>query len=91
VPGGLTVALAAVFVAELLEVAGYVGVDYGLDRVRFPAPLAVGTPVRARGLLVEARCEGDALRTVVELTYETEDAGRTPCVAHVVTLLLPLA
>lgn len=47
--GYLTLSLATVFVTELLggEDQGVIGVNYGLDRVRFPAPVPVGSRVRA--------------------------------------------
>ncbi len=90
--GYLTLALATPFLAELLEVEGYgLDVDYGLDRVRFPAPVPVGSRVRAHGRLLSAHRHPPALRTVVELRYECDAAARTPCVAQVVTLLLPTA
>jgi acyl dehydratase len=66
-----------------------VGVNYGLNRVRFPAPVPVGHRIRARGLLksVERRREG--AQTLIELIYETEGTERPPCTAEVLTLVLP--
>lgn len=88
--GYLTLSLATPFVTELLGFGTeVVGVNYGLDRVRFPAPVPVGSRVRARGVLRDAQRQGDAVRTVVELTYESDSGGKTPCVAQVVSLIQP--
>lgn len=90
VHGYLTLSLATWFLNELLAVEGLtVGVNYGIDRARFPAPLPVGAPVRATGKLVRAERQGDGVRTVVELVCETEGGGKPVCVADVVSLLLP--
>jgi acyl dehydratase len=88
--GYLTLSLATLFVTELIRAeAGIVGINYGLNRVRFPAPVPVGSRVRARGSLRAAACEGEGIRTVIELVYEIEGSVCTPCVAEVVSLLLP--
>jgi acyl dehydratase len=89
--GYLTLSLATAFVTELLggEEQGVLGVNYGLDRVRFPAPIPVGARVRAHGTLRSAIQQGDGVRTVVELIYEVQGAERPPCVAEVVSLLIP--
>jgi acyl dehydratase len=91
--GYLTLSLATAFVTELLggEERGVLGVNYGLDRVRFPAPVPVGARVRARGTLRPAVPDGDGVRTVVELVYEVEGAERPPCAPEVVSLLVPAA
>jgi acyl dehydratase len=88
--GYLTLALATTFVTELLGAdEGVVGVNYGLERVRFPAPVPVGTRVRAHGTLRDARPEGAGVRTIIELVYEAEGSDRPPCIAEVISLLLP--
>lgn len=88
--GYLTLSLATAFVSELLgESDCVVGINYGLDRVRFPAPVPVGSRVRARGTLRSATAYGPGMRTVVELVYEIDGADRPPCVAEVVSMLLP--
>ncbi|MEV6489775.1 MaoC family dehydratase, partial [Actinoplanes sp. NPDC051633] len=52
--GFLTLSLAVAFWTELLEVKGVsTKVNYGLDRVRFPAPVAVGSRVRMRAAIAE--------------------------------------
>ena len=88
--GYLTLSLATPFVTELLGVGdGVVGINYGLNRVRFPAPVPVGSRVRAHGTLRSATPDGPGMRTVIELVYEVEGGDRPPCVAEVVSVLLP--
>jgi acyl dehydratase len=88
--GYLTLSLATSFVTELLGADDSVmGINYGLDRVRFPAPVPVGSRVRAHGTLRSATPDGPGMRTVIELVYEVEGGDRPPCVAEVVSVLLP--
>jgi acyl dehydratase len=88
--GYLTLSLATHFLTQLLEVSGpIVGVNYGLNRVRFPAPTPVDSRARARGALIDTTAEGDGARIVVELVYEVEGADKPPCVAEIVSLVLP--
>ncbi|HET7742429.1 MAG TPA: MaoC family dehydratase, partial [Mycobacterium sp.] len=52
--GYLTLSAAATRLGELLQVSGASRViNYGLDRVRFPAPVRAGTRVRARARILE--------------------------------------
>jgi acyl dehydratase len=88
--GYLTLSLATAFVTELLGAGdAVVGINYGLNRVRFPAPVPVGSRVRAHGTLRNVTPDGPGMRTVVELVYEVEGGDRPPCVAEVVSMLLP--
>ena len=63
--------------------------NYGVDRVRFPAPLPAGSRVRARFTVtsIEERARGQ--RVVLRATVERECAEKPVCVADLVLLLLP--
>jgi acyl dehydratase len=88
--GYLGLSLATPFLTEVLpSPPGTVGINYGLDRVRFPAVLPVGARVRARAVLRTARPKGGGVQTIVDLTYEIEGSDATPCVARVLSLLVP--
>jgi acyl dehydratase len=88
--GYLTLSLATPFVTELVGVqVPVLGINYGAGRVRFPAPLPVGSRVRARGRLVAAKPAGPDLQTTVELIYEAEDGARPPCTAEIISRLRP--
>ena len=88
--GYLTLALATHFQTQLLQSPpGFVGINYGLERVRFPAPVPVGSRVRALGELVGATPFAAGARTLVRLTYECDATEKSPCVADVVSLVVP--
>jgi len=62
-------------------------VNYGLNRVRFPAPVKVNSRVRARTVLKEVGEVGDALQLVREVTVEVEGQDKPACVAETLTRL----
>lgn len=57
-------------------------VNYGLNRVRFPAPVRVGARIRARTLLQEVSRAGAAVEIVCLLTVEIEGEAKPACVAE---------
>ena len=58
------------------------GVNYGLNRVRFPAPVPVGSRLRGRfKLLAYEPLEGGA-QVTVEVTMEREGSAKPVCVAE---------
>ena len=67
---------------ELISFDGFArSLNYGYERVRFPAPLPVGASVRmtARVLAVEPVSDGAQLR--IEQTFQREGAEKPVCVA----------
>jgi acyl dehydratase len=61
------------------------GVNYGLNRVRFPAPVPVGSRIRARlNLLGYEPIEGGA-QLVMAVTMEREGGDKPVCVAETVS------
>src|SRR5688572_32507739 len=52
--GYLTLSLVNRFLPQIVDVRMKMGVNYGCDRVRFPAPVKVGSRIRGRGELVKA-------------------------------------
>lgn len=57
-------------------------VNYGLDRVRFPAPVLVGSRIRARTQLKEAEKVGEAVQITYLITVEIEGGSKPACVAE---------
>lgn len=94
--GNLTLSMIDGFRVELVEVrAGFtMGVNYGWNKVRFPAPVPAGSTVRASAELTEARDLGNGwLEMVTRITVEVRGAdgsiGEKPCcVGDSVTRLL---
>jgi acyl dehydratase len=69
--------------AEVLEVAdASIMINYGLNRVRFPAPLPVGGRVRADVRCVAAEEVPGGLQATLTLTFEREGGGKPVCVAE---------
>ena len=83
--GYLTLALLPRFVAEVLTVDGYaLTVNYGLNRVRFPAPVPVGSRVRARFRVASVEDVRGGVQLTVEATIEREGQDKPVCVAEAV-------
>jgi acyl dehydratase len=61
------------------------GVNVGCDRVRFPAPVKVGSRLRGRGELVKVEQVGAAVQTTVRVTVEIEGGERPACVVDTVS------
>ena len=83
--GYYTLALAPRLLADVLPLDGFaIAVNYGLDRLRFPAPLPTGEQVRMRVRLdaVEPVPGGAALS--LNLTFERAAGGKPVCVASAV-------
>ncbi|MFP1645389.1 MaoC family dehydratase [Pontitalea aquivivens] len=83
--GYLTFSLINNFLPDLFRAEGMtMGINYGADRVRFPAPVPVGSRVRAAGTLVKAEVlEGNAVQTTVRVTMEIEGGAKPGCVADI--------
>lgn len=85
--GYLTLALASVFVEELLRVdEAPMAVNYGANRVRFPAPVPSGSRVRASGTVLGVAAVPGGLLVEVRLTMEAEHQTKPVCVVDALTL-----
>lgn len=84
--GYLSLALVARFQPELIDVRMKMGVNYGCDRVRFPAPVRVGARIRAHGELtaVEATKDG-GVQATIRVTIEIDGESRPACVADTIS------
>jgi len=83
--GYLTLGLVIPLWSELLQV-GKVGmaVNYGLNRLRFPAPVPVGSRVRLEGKLVSASEVAGGVEVVADLTMNVEGSEKPALVAEAV-------
>ncbi|HWU64966.1 MAG TPA: MaoC family dehydratase [Ensifer sp.] len=83
--GYLSLSLINVFLPDLLFAEGMtMGVNYGTDRVRFPAPVPVGSRVRARGELIKAEpLPSNAVQVTARITIELEGSQKPACVADI--------
>ena len=65
------------------------GVNYGLDRVRFPAPVPVGSKLRARHRLMSAELKApNTIQVKREVIVEVEGGEKPVCVAESLTRLI---
>jgi acyl dehydratase len=88
--GYLTLALIPGLMADVYRVEGLaMGINYGTDKVRFPAPLPVGSSVRAGAELVSVRETAQGFQAVVRMTMEAAGIAKPVCVADTVVLLVP--
>lgn len=88
--GHLTLSLLPALCAEIYRIDGAAaGVNYGLDKVRFPAAVPVGSRIRGTAELVEAVDTPQGLRARVRVTVEVEGRDRPACVAESIALFLP--
>ncbi|MFK3819717.1 MaoC family dehydratase [Pseudomonas sp. NPDC089407] len=84
--GYLTLALANLFMPQLMTLENMaMGVNYGTDRVRFPAAVRVGSRVRGHGQLVSAQVIDTAVQVVVRITVQIEGAERPGCVVDTIS------
>lgn len=87
--GYLTLSLLPMFGAQIYQIRGLeMGVNYGANRVRFPASVPVGSRLRAhcRMLSAEPMTIGD--RFVLEFTVEREGVDKPVCIAEVIYVMI---
>lgn len=87
--GFLTLSLVPHFLSRLRRIEGVsMGVNYGLDRVRFPAPALVDRRVRGRMVImtVERKSDG-SVHIVTRVTIDLENSEKPCCVADLVSRL----
>jgi acyl dehydratase len=89
--GYLTLSLVNLFLPQILEVRGIsMGVNYGSDKLRFPAPVPVGSRVRGRGELVEVEETKDGgVQAKIRVTVEIEGGARPGCVVETISRYYP--
>ncbi len=92
-PFGATVAhgfLTLSLLPKLFETAFSVddvtmGINYGLNRVRFPAPVRVGSRLRGRFKLLSFEPLPGGAQLTIEVSIEMEGSAKPACVAETVT------
>ncbi|MGM1058506.1 MaoC family dehydratase, partial [Saccharothrix sp. Mg75] len=87
--GYLTLSLIPMLVRDVYTVQGLkMGVNYGLNKVRFPSPVTVGSRVRAGAELTEVADTAQGKQAVVKVTVEIDGHPKPACVAETVVLLV---
>ena len=82
--GYLTLALVIPLFGELLKVEGVtMGVNYGLEKVRFPSPVRVGSKIRLNATVVSVEdVPGNGVQSTFDFTVEVDGSGKPACVAR---------
>jgi acyl dehydratase len=88
--GYLTLSLVNLFLPQLLEVRGAsMGINVGLDKVRFPSPVPTGSNLRGRGEIIAVDEAKGGVQVTVRVTVEIEGGAKPACVADTVSRFLP--
>jgi acyl dehydratase len=87
--GYLTLSLIPYFTPQLfrLETPG-ARLNYGVNRVRFPSPVKVGSRIRASAQILEVTDVPAGKQMVTKVTVEIDGEAKPACVAETVVLLL---
>ena len=89
--GYLTLSLVNMFLPQIVVVKEIsMGVNYGADKLRFPAPVPVGSRIRGGGELLKAEdVKGGGVQTTVRVTVEIEGSDRPACVIDTISRFYP--
>jgi acyl dehydratase len=82
--GFLTLSLLSHFMKQAIQFRSgvRVAINYGLNRVRFPAPVPAGSKIRARIVLLSAKQLPDGLEANFSVAVEAENSDKPCCVAE---------
>lgn len=84
--GYLTLSLLPVLATQIVEFTGFrLTVNYGTEKVRFPAPVPVGSRVRGSAVLDSAEPIEGGVHVLITLTVEIEGGSKPAMVATAVT------
>lgn len=87
--GYLTLALSNLFLPQLLEVANTsMGVNYGANKVRFPAPVTVGSRVRGSATVTEVSEIPGGVQAVITVTVDIDGSPKPACVVESISRFL---
>ena len=88
--GYLTQSLVNMFLPQIVEVRKIsMGVNYGADKLRFPAPVPVGSRVRGGGELLKVEEVKGGVQVTIRVTVEIEGGDRPGCVIDTISRYYP--
>lgn len=88
--GYLTMSLVNFFLPDLIEVRGFThAVNVGADRLRFLAPVKVGSRICGVGEIVSVEEVKGAIQSVVRVTVEIEGSDKPACVVDTISRYFP--
>jgi acyl dehydratase len=87
--GYLTVSLLPVLSMEIFRIEKLtMGINYGLDRVRFPSPVLTGSSIRAEATLTEVKETQLGSLAHIRMRIEVEGQQKAACVADTLSLFV---
>ncbi len=89
--GYLTLSLVNMFMPEIVTVSRFsAGVNVGMDRTRFLAPVVVGSRIRGTGEIISVEeVKGGAVQVVIRVTVEIEGNDKPACVVDTINRFFP--
>ena len=88
--GFLTLSLTNLFLPQLIEVRGIsMGINYGLNKIRFPAVVPAGSRIRGKGELISVEEQKGAVQSIMRITVEVEGNAKPACIAEAISLWYP--
>ncbi|HZN15098.1 MAG TPA: MaoC family dehydratase [Acidimicrobiales bacterium] len=83
--GYLTLSLGPYLLPQLWQVTGIsMGINYGLNKLRFPSPVPVGSKLRIGADLANVEEIAGGAQVTLDLTFEVEGSEKPACVAQAV-------
>jgi acyl dehydratase len=87
--GYLTLAMTNLFLPQLITVENLsMGINYGVNKVRFPTPVKVGSRIRAGAEIVQGEEIPGGVQVIIKMTVELEGSDKPACVVENVTRYL---
>ena len=88
--GYLTLSLVNLFLPQIMQVRGTsMGVNYGTDKIRFPAAVPVDSKIRGGGELIKVEEIKGTIQAIVRITVEVEGGDRPACVVDTISRFTP--
>jgi acyl dehydratase len=87
--GYLTLSMTNLFLPQLITVENLsMGINYGVNKVRFPTPVKVGSRIRAGAEIIEGEEIPGGVQVIIKMTVELEGSDKPACVVENVTRYL---
>ena len=88
--GYLTLSLANCFLPELIQVENVsMGVNYGTEKISFPAPVPVDSQITASGEIVAVEENKGGYKATIRVTITAEGADRPACIVDTISIFYP--
>ncbi|WP_288415852.1 MaoC family dehydratase [uncultured Novosphingobium sp.] len=83
--GLLTLSMISALNQGMFTFSGFkMGVNYGYEKIRFPAPVPVGSRLRVLAKVISYEPVGSTMQTVIEWTVEREGTEKPSCIAQMI-------